>query len=137
MTPNQGADIQLFYAKVVDRAAKLGFLLLLMTFALYISGILSPYVPLKDLPQYWSQPAPHYLMATGVQTGWAWLAELHHGDFLNFLPIAILAGVAILGYLAVVFKFFRNRETILGMIVIFQIVVLALAISGIFRVGGH
>ena len=137
MNPSQGTDIQLFYAKVVDRAAKLGFLLLLLTFALYVSGILSPYVPLKDLPRYWGRPAPHYLKETGIQTGWSWLAELHHGDFLNFLPIAILAGVAILGYLAVVFKFFRNREIILGMIVILQIVVLALAVSGIFRVGGH
>lgn len=130
-------DIQLFYARVIDRAAKLGFWLLLGAFAVYVSGLLSPLVPLTDLPQYWSRPARQYLQATGIPTGWAWPALLHHGDFLNFLPIALLAGVTICGYLCVVVRFFRNREMILGIIIILQIIVLALAISGVFKVGGH
>lgn len=127
----------LFYAKILDRATKLVFLVLLVTFAIYISGILSPYVPLEDLPQYWSRPASHYLEANRIQTGWGWLAELHHGDFLNFLPLAVLAGVTIFGYLLVVVKFFRNREIILGMIIILQIMVLTLAASGVLKTGGH
>jgi hypothetical protein len=137
MKLNPGADIQLFYARVIDWAAKATFLLLLMTFAVYISGVLTPYVPLNDLPQYWSQPAHQYLEAARIQTGWAWLGELHHGDFLNYLPIAILSGVTILGYLAVLPQFFRNREVILGIIVILQIMVLTLAASGVLKIGGH
>jgi len=137
MTPPPASDLQLFYARIIDRAAKLGFGLLLITFAIYVTGILTPYVPLETLPQYWSLPARHYLEATQIRTGWAWLGELHHGDFLNFLPIAILAGVTAFGYLCVVGKFFRNREIIQGIIAILQIVVLILAASGIFRIGGH
>jgi len=137
MTHNPGGEIQLFYARILDRAAKLGFLFLLTTFAIYISGILSPFVPLEDLPRYWSQPASHYLQATQIQTGWAWVHELHHGDFLNFLPIAILAAVSILGYLAVGYKFFRNREMAMGIIVILEILVLTLAASGLLKTGGH
>jgi len=135
MTP--GGDIQLFYARILDRAAKLGFLFLLVTFAIYLCGILSPYVPLEDLPRYWSQPASQYLKGAQVQTGWAWLHELHHGDFLNFLPIAILAAVAILSYPAVGYKFFRNGEIVMGIIVILEIMVLTLAASGILKMGGH
>lgn len=136
MAPTPPSDIQLYYARIIDRTAKLGFGLLLITFVIYVTGILSPYVPLEELPQYWSLPAHHYLKATQIRTGWAWLGELHHGDFLNFLPIAILAGVTTLGYLCLVGKFFRNREIIQGIIIIWQIVVLILAASGIFRIGG-
>ena len=137
MAREPGSDIQLYYARVIDRAAKLAFCLLLITFAIYISGVLRPYVALEDLPGYWGQPAHLYLQAAQIQTGWAWLGELHHGDFLNFIPIAIMAGVTFLGYLWVLSKFFRNRETILGIIIIIQLVVLALAASGIIRTGGH
>jgi hypothetical protein len=132
-----GGDLQRFYARILDRGAKLGFLLLLATFAIYLSGILSPYVPLEDLPRYWSRPASHYLLATQVQTGWAWVHELHHGDFLNFLPLALLSLVMILAYLAVVGRFFRRGETVMGIIIILEIMVLTLAASGIFRLGGH
>jgi hypothetical protein len=137
MSPNRTGNIQLFYARLIDWTAKLGFLLLLCTFGVYIFGILPPYVSLEDLPRYWSLPAHHYLLATQVQTGWAWLEELHHGDFLNFLPIAVLAGVSIFGYLCLVYKFWRNREVILGIMVILQIMVLVLAASGFLKVGAH
>ncbi|MBM4274218.1 MAG: hypothetical protein FJ134_07145 [Deltaproteobacteria bacterium] len=130
-------DLQLFYARVIDRAAKVGFILLLATFAIYVSEILEPYVPLADLPRYWSQPAHWYLQAARIETGWAWLRELHHGDFLNFVPIAVLAGVTILGYLSVVGKFFRRKETVLGWIIIVQVLILILAASGILKTGGH
>jgi hypothetical protein len=135
--PHPASDIQLFYAKVIDRVAKLAFGLLLATFAIYISGVLTPYIPLEDLPRYWSRPSSHYLQAAGIKTGWAWLRQLHHGDFLNFLPIALLAGVTFLGYLSVLFKFFRNREPVLGIIIIMQLLILSLAASGLIRIGGH
>lgn len=135
--PTPGADIQLFYARLIDWAAKCGFVLLLITFAVYITGIIRPYVPLEQLPHYWDKPAPHYLAAAGIQPGWGWVRELRHGDFLNFAPIAMLAGVSVAGYLALMVKFCRNREYILVMIVILQIMVLTLAASGILKTGGH
>ena len=133
----KGDDLQLFYARVMDRAAKAGFVLLLATFAVYVSGILEPHIPLAEVPRYWSQPALSYLRAAGIQPGWAWLKELHHGDFLNFVPLAILAGVTILGYLSVVTRFFRRGEKILGWVVIVQVLILLLAASGILKTGGH
>ncbi len=137
MTQIPSANIQLFYARVLDWATKLAFILLLCTFAIYIFGVIEPFIPLEDLPQYWSQPARHYLQATQLKTGWAWVEELHHGDILNFLPIAILAAVTIFGYGCLVLKFFRHRELTLGIIIILQMVVLSLAASGILKTGGH
>lgn len=137
MTFLPSPGLQLFYAKILDRFAKLGFVLLLLTFAIYISGLLSPYVPLEELPHYWSRPAAYYLEAARIKPGWAWLGELHHGDFLNFLPIAILAGVPLFGYPLLAWQFFRKREIIPGIMVILQVLVLILVASGLFRIGGH
>jgi len=137
MTHPAETDIQLFYARVLDRGAKAGFFLLLLTFAVYVTGLLAPYVPLEDLPRYWGLPVSEYLLVARVQTGWAWLGELHHGDFLNFLPIAVLAAVSIFGYLAVGNRFFRNRETVMALIVLGEVIVLTLAASGLLKTGGH
>ena len=131
------AEIHLFYGKILDRAAKLGFVLLITTFVIYVLGLLGPQVPLDLLPQYWGQSLSHYLHATRIQTGWAWLAETHHSDYLNLLSLAYLALVAIFCYLGVIFRFFKSRETVLGIIAIVQVLVLALAASGILRAGGH
>ena len=62
---------------------------------------------------------------------------MHHGDFLNFLPITILAAVTIFGYISLTYKFFRRREIILGLILITQVVILTLAASGLLKTGGH
>jgi hypothetical protein len=134
---HQGSEIQDFYARILDRTAKSVFLLSILFFLLYISGILSPFVPFASLPHYWSQPLSEYLHTARLPTGWSWFSYLYYGDFLTFLPIAGLAGISILGYLCLVSKFFKHREHILGSIAILEIIILLLAASGILKVGGH
>ena len=129
--------IQLFYSRLLSRLAKLGFAFLLITFALYIFGILGNYVPRHLLPQYWGYPLLQYLKLTQGKTGWSWLGELHHGDYLNLLPIAFLAGITIICLSFVSMRFFRNREPLQGIIAILEIIVLLIAASGLLKVGGH
>jgi hypothetical protein len=129
-------DLQLSYARLVDWAAKLGFVLLVCTFLIYLTGLLAPDVPLGRMSQLWHLSLPYYLQATGIEPGWNWLQRLHQGDFLNFLPIALLAGVVLLGYLLISVKFFRQREPIFGLMTLVQVAILALAASGVLRVGG-
>jgi hypothetical protein len=136
-TSNPGSEIQQFYARILDRAAKSIFLLIIFTFLLYISGILSPYVSLARLPYYWSRPVKEYLQMAQISPGWGWLSYVHYGDFLTFLPIALLAGVTIGGYFCLVAKFFRHRDHIMGWIAILEIIILIIAASGILKVGGH
>jgi hypothetical protein len=136
-TSNPGSEIQDFYARILDRTAKSVFILIISLFFLYVSGILSPFVPFERLPQYWSQPLSEYLHMAHITTGWSWLFYLYYGDFLTFLPIAGLAGISILGYLCLATKFFNHREHILGSIAILEIIILMIAASGILRVGGH
>jgi hypothetical protein len=136
-TSNSGSEIQYFYARILDRAAKSGFLLIIFTFLLYVSGILRPYISLESLPYYWSQPLSEYLQMAHIKTGWSWFSYLHYGDFLTFLPIAGLVGITIFGYLCLVIKFFSYGEHIMGWIAILEIIILISAASGILMVGGH
>ena len=68
-------------------------------------------------------------------TGWAWVGMLDKGDFLNFVGIAILAGVTILCYLAIVPTLLRKKDNAYLAMALVEVLVLALAASGILAVG--
>jgi len=130
-------QIQLFYGRLLDLLTKLGFALLLITFTLYIFGILGNFVPRQLLPNYWGLPLPRYLETTQMPTGWAWIWELHHGDFLNLVPIVFLISITIICLFTLTVRFFRNRETLQGTVAILEILTLLVAASGILKAGGH
>jgi hypothetical protein len=131
------AEEQLAYAQVLDLGMKLGLLLLVATFVLYVTGLVRPHIPLEELPRYWSLPVKEYLAATGIHRGWSWLGMLGKGDFLNFLGIAFLSSVAIVCYVAVSPIFFRKKDRIYAALVVAEVTVLVLAASGLLAVGGH
>jgi hypothetical protein len=128
---------QLAYAKLLDMGMKVGFLMLVITFLIYLSGALTPYVPVKDLPSYWRLPVKTYLAVTGIHTGWTWLGMLGKGDFLNFTGIAFLAGVTIACYIRIIPILFRKKDTVYAVLAICEVLVLTLAASGLLKSGGH
>jgi len=133
----KATEEQIAYAKLLDKGMKTGLLALIVTFFVYLTGILSPHVPVNDLPKYWSMPVKEYLLATNIHTGWSWLGMVSKGDFLNFIGIAFLAGVTILCYMRILPIFFRKKDSVYGIIAVIEILVLVLAASGILRAGGH
>ncbi len=133
----KATEEQLAYAKVLDIGMKIGLLAIIITFIIYVSGILSPHVPVNDLPKYWSMPVKSYLKATGIHSGWSWLFMLGKGDFLNFIGIAFLAGVTIICCLPIIPIFLKKKDKVYATIVILEVLVLALAASGILKAGGH
>ena len=137
MSPLKASEAQLFYANLLNKLTLFGFLVLIISFVIYISGILGAYVPMDKVIKYWSQSSHHYLEATKIQPGWVWLGKLHYGDFLVNVPITILAGVTIICFIGVIPKFLKTREYILVAIAILEIVVLSAAASGLLKTGGH
>ena len=63
---------QLAYARLLDQGMKVGLLMLVITFLIYLSGVLTPHVAVNDLPNYWKLSVNKYLEATGINAGWAW-----------------------------------------------------------------
>ena len=128
---------QKLYAAILDKGMKIGFLMLVATFSLYVFGILTPHIPLEDVSKYWSMPVSQYLQVTGIETGWSWLGHLNQGDLLNFAGIAFLSGVTIVCYLAIVPGLMRNKDYAYVVIALIEVAVLLLAASGVLRSSGH
>lgn len=131
----KASEAQLFYATILNRLTLCGFALLVVAFFIYILGVLPAYVPMDQVSQYWTQSSHHYLETANIQAGWAWVDKLKHGDFLVYLPIVILAGITIVCYIGVIFKFIKSKENVLVVIGILEIVVLLAAASGFLKAG--
>jgi len=133
----KATEEQLAYANILELGMKAGLLMLIVTFIVYLSGLLPPHVPVKDLPMYWSMPVKKYLAAAHIHPGWSWLFMIGKGDFLNFVGIAFLAGVTILCYMRIIPIFFRKKDRVYGILAIIEVLILVLAASGILKSGGH
>jgi len=133
----QATEEQITYAKILDIGMKIGLIAIIITFAIYALGVLSPHIPVQDVSKYWTLSVHDYLLATNIPNGWGWLSMVGKGDFLNFTGIAFLAGVTIICYLAIVPILFRKKDSIYGIIAILEVLVLVLAASGILKVAGH
>ena len=142
-TPQEEQSEQLVYAKVLEIGMYIGLLILFITFALYVFRVVTPAVPLEQVSNYWTHGVHEYLEVVNDDflhmehppTGWAWVGMLNKGDFLNFVGIAILAGISILCYLAIVPTLLRKKDHAYLAMALLEVLVLALAASGILAVG--
>ena len=134
---------QVLYAKVLEAGMYAGLLILFVTFAIYVSGLLSPAVPVDRISSYWNRGVNEYLEAVNHDflhlehppTGWAWLYMVGKGDFLNFIGIAMLGGATIICYLAIVPTLLRKKDTAYVVMSILEVCVLSLAASGLLAAG--
>ena len=128
---------QLFYARVLAIGMYVGLVCLLVTFVIYISGVMQPYIPVDELPRYWQGNVHDYLRDAKIEPGWGWVAMVGYGDFLNFIGIALLAGVTVICYLAIVPMLLRKRDYIYALLALLEVLVLLSAASGFISTGGH
>ena len=126
---------QLVYATLLDWGARIGFLLLVAGFAVYLLGWLPPHVPVEQLPGLWNQPVSVYLQRTGTPPGWGWLALAHRADLLNLVGVALLAACSLPPLLAVIPLYLRRRDRLFAALCALQVVVIALAASGVLTAG--
>jgi len=134
---------QFLYAKVLAVGMYIGLVILFITFGLYVSGIMAPAIPLDQVSNYWHLGVNEYLEVVNrdflhlehAPTGWAWVNMVGKSDFLNFIGIAVLAGVTIICYLAIVPSLLRQKDNAYVSMVLVEVVVLALAASSLLTVG--
>lgn len=126
---------QLAYADILEAGLTIGRYFLAGTFLLYVFGLITPKVPLSELPANWSLPAQLYSSLVGVSTGWGWLKLVHYGDYMNFLGIAFLSSVTIICYIRLLPITLRNKDRSLSTILLLEIILLFLAASGLLAVG--
>lgn len=148
----QASEEQMAYANVLNYGMWFGLFLLIVTFFVYISGVLPSYVPIDELSKppmekvdnpklqnipLWSMRVHDFNVVKKAPTGWHWTSLVGKGDYLNFVGIAILSGLTILCYIVILPILIRKKDTAYVVIAIAEVLVLSLAASGLLKVGGH
>lgn len=126
---------QRLYAKILAGGMYAGLVCLFLTFALYVFGVMEPYIALEELPQHWGKNVGDYLADAKIETGWTWVGMLGYGDFVNFIGIAALAGVTIICYLVIVPLLLRSKDVVYAVLALVEVLVLVLAASGVIAAG--
>ena len=133
MTQDEGGRraAAILYARILGWGTRAGLALLALSFLAYAFGVIAPHVPIDQMPRLWSNPAPAYLQAAGLQPGWDWARFIHRADMLVLAAIAFLAScsIACLAVAARIFTGFGERTV--AIICVVEIAVLALAASGL------
>ena len=127
---------QLLYARLLDWGTRVGLVVLLLSFASYVTGLAESHVPVSKLPELWQHPVDRYLELTDSPTGWGWLALVHRGDIAGLLGIAILAGCSVLCLLVLVALYRRRGDKAFVALCLAEVAVVLLAASG-WLSGGH
>ncbi|MCA1962268.1 MAG: hypothetical protein LDL33_15930 [Desulfomonile sp.] len=133
----QARPEQILYANILEKGMLFGLILVLVTYVIYLTGLLKPYIPLQEVPGCWHMSVDKYLDHCQMHAGWAWLGMVGYGDFINFIGIALLAGVTVICFLAIVPVLWRQNDKLYALFALLEAVILGVAASGILGAGGH
>jgi hypothetical protein len=133
----KASEEQITYANILNWGMVIGFIILTATFLMYVFGVLPNFVPIEDLPRHWTKKVHDFNHDLHAPTGWEWISYVGKGDYLNFVGVAILAGLTIVCYAAIIPALLRKKDTPYLLIAVAEVLVLVLAASGILKGGGH
>jgi len=128
------ARARVAYGRVLALCCPLVLALMVVAFALHVSGLVPSVVPLAALPGMWTQGARAVLDSLGVGPGWGWLAHWRQSDMLCLAALALLTLGSPIACAAAAVQYVRRHEYALGIIAILQVLVLLAAMSGLIVV---
>ena len=125
------------YATLLMYGCWIGIGIMVVTYFLYLTGIIDPYITIAKVSDLWHLPADEFSHRLDVPRGWGWVGLLGYGDYLNFIGIAILGALTIVGYIMLIPAYLKKKDFLFTSIAIVEVLVLLLAASGILGGGGH
>ncbi len=123
-------------ANVIELFVHISMAILLITFIRYLTGTGLQSIQSSKLTMAWTLPASQILSLQGLTPGWSWITHLDKSDILCMGGVAILAISIIVGYIVMLPPLFIPGKRRFAFIVLLQIIVLLLALSG-FVSGGQ
>ena len=131
---NHASDEQLRYANVLSHGVRAGFLVMIVTFVIYIFNIIPPEVPMSELVHQLQKPAEEYSADAGLPRRWGWIKLLPAGDYLNYLGIILLSGLTLLALITLLPSYIKAKNFTYVVIIGIELAVLLTAASGILNV---
>lgn len=125
---------QRLYANILFYFNLIGLFILLTGFTLYLTGVITPLVPLEDLPRFWSLSLDEYIEKSNMPNGWQWISKIGYGDIAPMLGIAVLASVTFVCYFVLLFQFLKRGVKTLALIVSIELLLILLSASNLIEV---
>ena len=125
---------QRLYANILFYLNLIGLFILLTGFTLYLTGVITPIVPLEELPRFWSLSLNEYMEKSNMPTGWQWISNIGYGDIAPMLGIAVLASVTFMCYFVLLLKFFMRGAKTFALIVSIELLLILLSASNLVQV---
>jgi len=125
----------LLFARTLQVGTRLSLVVLMVAFAGYVTGVVTPLVPIEELPSVWGLRAVDYAARVSLPRGWGWLGLLRYADLQPLLGVVMLAGLTVVAYLSILPVFIRRRDRFYALLSVVQVAVLLLAASGL--ISGH
>lgn len=125
------------YATLLKWGANSGLALLVLAFGAYVLGVVTPHVPLDQLPNLWNLPVAEYLQKTNSPKGWDWLALVGKGDYASLLGIAWLSSCSLLCLVSIMPIYASRKDRAFVLICVAALLVQVVAASGILGAGHH
>ncbi|MBF0104016.1 MAG: DUF1634 domain-containing protein [Deltaproteobacteria bacterium] len=134
---NKQIPEQITYANILFFGAWIGIFIMILTYVVYATGLITPHVDIMLIIQNWDKGVDEYMHITNSPRGWEWLTLLDKSDYLNFVGLVLIALLTIVCYLFLMVGYKKKKDWIYFFICLFEIIVLAFAASGILDAGGH
>ena len=119
------------YATVMQWGVRVAMTSLVVIYVLYLAGVIPALVPHDQLIAIWGEPHERLMETTGLTGGWSWLGYLRFGDMLSLLPIALLAGMSMIGLVIILPAVVRSRDKLFAGTIIALLLILLFAASGL------
>ena len=125
-------DPQEVYARWLERGARFTFGFALVSLLAYLAGLLTPLVPMEDLPRLWTLSADDLRREANAPGGWEWLRLVRYGDYLNLLGISLFALLSLVCTARVIPAFLASGERVQALLAAIQVLVLLVASLNLF-----
>lgn len=126
------SDPQEVYARWLDVLTHIAFAFSVLALALYLTGVLAPFVAPAALVELWRLPVDQYLARAGAPSGWAWLSLAGRGDYLNLAGVCLFALISLVCCARVIPAFLRRGERLHAALAVLQVLVLLAAAANLF-----
>ncbi|GAB1484846.1 hypothetical protein MASR2M78_36640 [Treponema sp.] len=121
------------FASVLSLGSKIGLIGVLLSFAMYVFGIIPARISIEKVGELWSLPLSDFIANSGIETGpWAWLGTAVYSDTLAVLTLAFLSILITLAYIWIIPSFVKEKRPAYVVMILAEITIVTAVMVGLF-----
>ncbi len=119
------------YALVLEWGSRLGLVLVVTAFLVYLIGLLPSPMGMAEIDRYWGLPLADFVAATGIPTGpGSWITMMGTGYGLAASWAVLFSLVALFAYAAIAVPTILDRDYIYAVFIVLELALMCAAMAG-------